>query len=1221
MGATVPPSDNDRTVTLVLSDLVGSTALGEALDAETLRTILDRYFDDMRGVFTAHGGVIEKIIGDAVVAVFDDVDGEDNSALAAARAVRDARSALNSFNDVVEGRWGIRLANRTGIATDTLTVERLEAGHSVLTGSVMDMAEALEKAAPHLEALCDETTMTLIGDEGAFEPVADPPGAWRLLSVTEGQQVLTATDSDTGAGTGLEGTRRTVTVVFADPRPNIGPDAGPAAVAEAMARCFDALRTTLERHGATVETFIGDAVMAVYGLPIRHEDDALRAVTAANEMRRVLADLNESMAEELGVTMDCAIGVNTGEVVTGGEITGQRLVTGDVVNVAARLEQAAGVGEVLIGGLTHRLVRDSVDAVPTDPLVLKGKAQPVPAFSLRDVASADASSGRGPLVGREEELDLLDGALASAQEGACSLVFVTGDAGVGKTRLLTEFQARVAASGAQVATGRCLPYGDGITFWPVNEVARALAGATEADTASEVADKVRHLVGPEHADVADRVASMMGLTGETFPVSESFWAFRRLCEIVAADGPLVVRFDDLHWAEKTFLELIDHAASIIEGVPVVFVCAARPTIFEAHSDWPTSPTTVRLDLQPMGADQVDAIIANALGGHEFPEQVRHRVTEASQGNPLFAEQLISSLIDEGLLERHNGRWVVVGDLEATSVPPTIHALLASRIDRLGVEERQVVEPASVVGRFFPVDALRHLLDDSPQAQTLGEHLGALATRRVVEAAGADAYSFVHLMLRDAAYAGLLKETRAVLHERMVEWGDRTNEASGRAQEFEEILGFHLEQAYRYRTELGPVDEHAVALGLDGSRRLGSAGNRAFARGDMPAAASLLTRSADLLADDHPDLPSLLLRAGEAKFETGDFDDSAAALERAADLAAASGDRGGEAAARTERLRVAYLTGTAGSTDEVQATAAELLRALEDTGHEHGLARIWRLRAMIEAVAARFGPAEEAALRMVAHAARAGDEVLEIRTLQNIAAIAHIGPTPVSEATAICEEILERVESDRRASANTRRSLAQLHAMAADIDGARELYQGVRATLDELGWRHDAALVSLDSGPIELLAGDPAIAEAELRRDYDALTEMGDEFFKPTTAAYLAEALLRQGRVDDARALAEESSATADPDDVWPQVVWRGVLARIEAGFGDHNALHRAREAVSLAETSDAPTLQGDAYLALAEVAAVLGDTSTVEQARKTAISRYEAKGSTAGVGRVNRLVT
>ena len=829
------------------------------------------------------------------------------------------------------------------------------------------------------------------------------------------------------------------------------------------------------------------------------------------------------------------------------------------------------------------------------------------------------------MVGRDDELAVLTGALERARsDRRLEAVTVVGDAGVGKSRLLEEFVEHAEAAGARIVRGRCLPYGDGITFWPVMEIVRTIVAAADGDSPAETMAYLRSRLRDE--DVTARLASLAGMIADTFSVSESFWATRRLFEILADDRPLVVLFEDIHWAEQTFLDLVRHLTEAVTTAPVTLVCATRRLLLERDPDWSTGAHEHRVLLEALSDEDAARIIDHVLGDAGLGDVARRRVLRAAEGNPLFVEQLLSMLIDDGRLRLAEGRWVAQGDLDDIRIPPTIGALLASRIDRLPEAERRVIEPASVVGKNFAEDAVRHLLPDAAVRDTLSDHLHDLATRQIVEFADTEdvgaMYRFHHALLRDAAYQGLLKETRAIFHEEFVVWADRVNARSGRAQEFEEILGFHLEQAFRYWIELGPRDERVDAIGRSGSARLAAAGHRAFARGDMPAAAGLLSRSSELLPHTDPALPPLLLRAAEARFETGGFEAARDAAEASAQLAAALGDAGAAAAAAVERLRMGYLTGTAGTTAEVMAEADRLRHTLEAEDHPAGLARLWRLLTTAEVVAARFGPAEAAALTMVEQAARAGDEVLATRMLQNLAVLAPVGPTPVPEAIARCDGILERVGDDRRAAANTRRALAQLHAMAGDIERSRALYREARATLEDLGWRHDAALVSLDSGPAELLAGDPAMAEGELRGDYEALKVMGDTFFVPTTAVFLGEALYRQGRHDEARALAAECAETADPDDLAPQVLWRGLQARVDTVAGDHAAARTlAEEAVALSEGSDGPTLRAEALLALSEVAAMAGDPDAAVAAAIAAGDLYAAKQSPIGVGRALRAQT
>jgi class 3 adenylate cyclase/tetratricopeptide (TPR) repeat protein len=1252
------PAKAGRTVTMVFSDLAGSTALGEQLDPETLRQLLDRYFDEMRAVLSARGGVIEKIIGDAIVAVFDD-DNPVVGAVAAVRAVTETHSALDVLNEVIESRWGVRLANRTGVATGALQAERLEAGHSILGGEVVDLAESLERASPHLEALFDTATRTLVGEEATWEGFGEVPVKGSDGATLEAHRLLALpaeTEASAGTGSGVTSctacgaeldaharrcsacgayvrasrdTRRTVSVVFADPKPAAGSaqvDSG--VMTDVMAAFFSTARDVLEQHGATVETFIGDAVMAVFGLPVRREDDAVRAVRAAADIRASVARLNEDFEERYGITLDCPIGVNTGEVVAGDAALGQRLVTGDVVNVAARLEQSAAGDEILIGALTERLVRGALVTSPVEPLTLKGKSEPVPAFRYEGIVStgADHQDRRLPMVGREEELDTLLGSFRAAVEtSAATLVSLFGDAGVGKSTLLREFTQMVREGGGRSVGGRCLPYGDGITFWPIVEITWKLAGIDD-DTAPQEARVAILRLADGDGDVADRIGSILGLVDESFGVSEIFWAVRRLFETVAATQPLVVVFEDVHWAEQTLLDLVDHLNETATA-SVALVCAARPSMTDRYPDWGTRENESLVVLEPLSDEDIARIIDNVLGGAGIGDLARSRVAQAAEGNPLFVEQMVSMMIDDGRLRHDGDRWVASDDLAELAIPPSIHALLAARIDRLPGPARAVVDPASVIGKTFAQGAIRHLVPDEEVLRELGSHLAELIRRQMVILTEDDdvdsVYRFQHALLRDAAYQGLLKETRAVFHEEFVRWADRVNEEAGRGQEFEEILGFHLEQAFRYWSDLGPVDEHVRSLGTDGAIRLASAGNRARDRGDMPAAASLLGRAAALFDIGDPRLGEVLLRTAQARFEVGDFDGARAAITRAAEVAEEQDDAGAAVAAELELFGVDYLTGAATSAvDDVRERCREFASRLSEYGHEAGLARAWRLIATVEVVAGQFGDAERASLRMVDHAARAGDEVMQLRMLQTIAALAPVGPTPVPAAIERCIEILARTEADRRAAANTSKGLATLYAMIGDTEQARRLCREARSTLAELGWRYDAALVSLESSQVEFLAGDPAVAETELRSDYEALKEMGDAFFLPTIAVYLAEALVRQGRYDEAAEFAAETAQTADPDDVAPQSMWRTIRARIDAAQGRADeAVPLAREAVEIMERSDGPVLLAGSLMGLAEVARLAGDEPTALEAAGRARTLFESKGCSVGVEQVGAFVT
>ncbi len=1241
-----------RTVTIVTSDLKGSTALGEKLDPESLREVLALYFDAMRLVFESHGGTIEKIIGDAIVAVFGLPVMGERDALHAVRAAAETQEALAVLNERLDRRWGVQLVNRTGIATGEVVVGAASADEHILIGDVVEVANRLEQSAPPTEVLIGEAAYRIVSDRitvVAVDPVLPkgasvPVPAYRLVSVdpvADDEPVTAPTAEGAEARScpncGVDNppafrrcgscgaqlvakrareTRKTVTLVFCDLKATtVGAEPlAPAVLQDVMARAFEAARRALARHGGTVEKFIGDAVMAVFGLPVRHEDDALRAVRSALDMKVALATLAQTLERDHTVRLDVAIGVSTGEVVAGDASLGQRLVTGDAVNVAARLEQAAGSGEILLGPVTFALVRDLAEVEEVEPLALKGKSQPVPAYRLLAVRSADASRRRheGAMVGREAELARLSGAFESAvADRACRMVTLVGDAGVGKTRLTQEFLDSIAER-ARVVRGRCLPYGEGITFWPIVEVVGDAAGIEETDHPDMAREKLRALVGDQ--EVADRVAAAVGLLDAPFQVAELFWGIRRFFEILAADGPLAVLFDDIHWAEPTFLELIGRLMTSTEDAPVMLLCTARRELLEKQPSWAEGAGETRVVLTRLSDADAGQVIENLLGQAGLSERARSKVVDAAEGNPLFVEQLVSMLIDSGVLQFVEGRWEPTGDLDAMAIPPTIHALLAARLDQLPEDERAVVDPASVIGLVFAQAALQAIVDDDLRAN-VPTHLTELESRQFVRrqtAADDEAieYRFGHLMIRDATYAGLLKRTRALLHERFVAWADENNRAADRATEFEEILGYHLEQAHRYLSDLGPLDEHGVAVGMDAAGRLSSAGQRAFVRGDMHATSNLLRRAAALLPDSDVDRPRLLYRSGMALWETGDYEAADAAIAAAADGAAATGDTALETTARLQLFITQFTIDPSKVEGRVEDRVRQSIRVLEGLDDDEGLARAWLAMAEPLVAEARWGAATQAIENAIEHARKAGDPVLEIRAAPNLLLCAEYGPTPVPDVIRMCDALIARSGGDRKVEAMALRTVSHMHAMLGDFESARDAYRRSYQLLVELGWTFVAAIGSIVSGPVEMLAGDAVAAEAELRRDYETLDRLGDRNFISTVAAYLAEALYRQGRYDEAGELATLSAEIAAPDDVATQVAWRGVSAKLLARQGrTEDAAQLGREALELSRREDDPIDQANALMDLGHVLLAGGEHDEARRAADEALRLYELKGN------------
>jgi predicted ATPase/class 3 adenylate cyclase len=949
--------------------------------------------------------------------------------------------------------------------------------------------------------------------------------------------------------------RKTVTVVVCNLKGSmeLAGRLDSEALREVLTLYFSAMKPVLERHGGTIEKYIGDVIMAVFGLPRMHEDDALRAVRAAARMREALAELNVTLRARYGVTLEHRTGISTGEVVTGERGGSPRLATGDTVNAAARLERAAPPGEILIGESTYRVVREAVEIAPAGPLDMKDEPESVRAYRLLSVTADTRSAGSAgrPLVGRARELAALDGAFRRAVAGPQGrLVTLLGEAGVGKSRLIEEFVQSIAGQAA-VLRGRCLAYGDGITFFPLAEVLRRAAGIMPEDSEQDARIKLTSCLGERLAEATSRIESILGLSEQQYSKDELFWAVRAVLEELARRGPLVVVFDDVHWAEPTFLDLIEGILDAALGVPLLLVCAARPELREDRPGFAAGrPAASQIDLVELSHEECGLVVRNFLGEAGLPGPLERRILGLAKGNPLFVEQVLSMLIDDGLLREQAGRWVFSGAAEDVSIPETVLSLLGARLDRLGPSELGVVELASVIGLEFSSGAVSALVQGDDARTDLEPALAALCRKQLIrraEPGPAGDFRFSHILVRDTAYARLLKRTRARLHERFAAWLSDTFRS--RLAEYEEILGYHLEQSFRYRAELGPIDSAGRRLGAQASRHLSSAGRRALARGDMPAAANLLQRAAALLGENDPARAPLLLDAGEAAVDIGEFERAESLLTQAVDRALSAGDIGTARAAALARLQLRYTTDARAVQENVAELVEQQIPELEAMGDDRALVRAFRLLTYVHWTRARHGDAAAAAERTIRHATAGGDEVTARRFLGSLAISALYGPMPVPEAIATCEEVLARAQDDRKARALAERALGQLEAMRGDFERARLLYRRSRASLEEFGYLLTAAGTSLASAAIELLAGDLAAAESELRTDYRRLEEMGERNYISTTAGLLADVLYRQGRYDESAEFAGACEQLASPDDVASQFLWRCVRGKLRAGTG------------------------------------------------------------------------
>jgi class 3 adenylate cyclase/tetratricopeptide (TPR) repeat protein len=1009
-----------------------------------------------------------------------------------------------------------------------------------------------------------------------------------------------------GASVTQREVRKTVTVLFADVAGStaIGERLDPETLRSVMSQYFEEMRAVLERHGGTVEKFIGDAVMAVFGVPVAHEDDALRAVRSAAEMQSRIEELNEELEDRYSVRLEQRIGVNTGEVVAGDPAAGQAIVTGDAVNLAKRLEQAAPAGGVLIGKATYPLVKDAVKAGPLESFSVRGKAEPVSPFRLDEIDSLAAGVARRfdrPLVGREAELSALEQAFEQAAAGGCRLVTILGPPGMGKTRLAAEF-GREIGERATVLTGRCLPYGEGITFWPLREIVRELGGKPGIEEALQGTDDRDLVMNGVLAAVGESEGAIATAGAETA------WAFRRLFDALAQARPLVLVFEDVHWAAPTLLDLIEY----LHGwgrAPILIVCLARPELVEQRAMWVSPrPDADSFGLQALTESESEAMLQGLGDGDAVAAAVRREVAEVAGGNPLFLEQMAAMLADE-----KGGAKL--------EVPPSIQALLAERLDQLSPDERGAIERAAVIGREFWGRAVADLSPPDGR-DAIPSHLMSLVRRELIRpdlsgGGGEDSFRFQHILIRDAAYDALPKRVRAELHERFARW---LEENSGQARlELEEIAGYHFEQAFRYHAELGRRDTDVAELGLRAAQHLGRAGERALAGGDVAAAANLLERASEAVDESDPGRPHLLGSFGVARLGAGELESAEEVLTEAIGEAERVGDVRTRHRAAVELARLQFLTGRL-RPDEARAAAEQAIAGLEPLADDLGLAKAWLLLVLVHNWLLEYSALDRAADRVRIHAGRAGAPADAADALLWAGIAIVLGPRPVPDAIKHMEEI-GAAASGPLSEAASQLILGCLRVMTGDNEVGRECYRRSEEIYRELGMRLIAAAQGTMTGWAEYVAGDSATAEKLLRAGYDELDEMGERGFLSGTAAELATVLCSQGRYDEAEQLAAISDELSGPADVSNAIMIAAVRARVLAARGQADEAEReARSAVQQATAGDAVEMTANAYCALAEVMEEADREREAAEALQEALRLYEGKGNVVAAKRVQQLL-
>jgi class 3 adenylate cyclase/tetratricopeptide (TPR) repeat protein len=939
--------------------------------------------------------------------------------------------------------------------------------------------------------------------------------------------------------------RKVVTALFCDVTGStaLGEELDPEVLRGVMNRYFAEIRGTIERHGGTIEKFIGDAVMAVFGIPRVHEDDALRAVRAAAEIRERLP----AVASEVGVELRFRTGVNTGAVLMG---EGENLAIGDAVNVAARLEQAAEPGEIVIGEETLALVRAVVEVGEERLLELKGKSGRVAAYPLLAVVGAPERRFSTPMVGRENELEHLRVVFNQAvRDRSCRLFTVLGSAGVGKSRLVAEFLVGLEA---RVVRGRCLSYGEGITYWPVVEVLKQLGALPEGDAARPV-------------------RSLLGETSEAASAEEIAWGFRKLLEQEAQAQPLVVALDDLHWAEETLLDLVEHVAELSRDAPLLLLCMARPELLERRASWgggKWNATTVLLE--PLDAAETERLLLE-LGG--VADELRARIVRVAEGNPLFVEEMLA-------LVHHSP-----GEVE---VPPSIQALLAARLDQLDPAERAVLERGSVEGRSFHRGAVAAMADGDG---LVGQRLLALVRKELLRPdrpvfEGDDAYRFRHLLIRDAAYDALPKAVRADLHRRFARW---LEQHGGELVELDEILGYHLEQAARYLEELGRPDPQ---LALAAGERLATVGRHALARGDDHAAARLLERALTLTRPHRLDVHLELDLARAISVRPRE---AAALAAAAAERAAAAGDAAGEAYALAA---AAFYDESVEKLppDRLEARARAALPLLERAGDDAGLAEVWHMLGFgVANMRGRWGEQADAEERALLHARRAGRPFQPL----GFALPLLLGPVPAGEA-------LDRL--DELTPDPTPHTLALRCWLVAMLDRVDEALRLALQAHERLVEQTAGQYACWPLAEIALLAGNLDDAARYLRTLCDWLDETESNAFLSTFLPQLGRVLCALGRYDEAEPLARRGRELGDEQDAVTQALWRQVQALVHASRGHEAEAERlAREAVAITENTDSLWWQGEALCDLADVLEAAGRHDEASVALREALDRYERK--------------
>ena len=1012
------------------------------------------------------------------------------------------------------------------------------------------------------------------------------------------------TESDrfcANCGTSLRGpaarqeARKKVSILFLDivGSTQLAERLDPEPLREVMDRYFAACAGCVTEHGGAVEKFIGDAIMAAFGATVAHEDDAVRAVRAAASALAALHDLSAEFTTRYQVTLEARGGVCTGDVMVitqGGDFR----VIGDATHTASRLQTAAPPGQILIDADTAAIVRSRVGLQPVEPLRLKGKARPVPAYRVIDPEAADEAPRAAPFIGRDDELaDLRQSYRRALRRRQACLVTVLGVPGIGKSRLVQEFTGRLPGGEATVLAGRCSAYGRGMTYKPLTEMLGSLPGGWPA---------LARLLGHDSLE-ARTLDTLAGGNVSTVGTKDIAWAFRSLLEVLGQDRPVIVIWEDLHWSEETLLDLIDDVVTWLTDVPVLMLCVARSELLEARRDWGGGkPSALTLELGPMTCEQSAVLVGHLamreeVTAHDYSD-LQERVAAQCDGNPLFAE-LIMDVFTETTSE--------------IQIPPTIHALLGARLDQLPGLERTLVELAAMIGRDFTRDLLQVMTGADGMAEpAAAELITSLIRRRILLRGPAGTIRFAQTLLRETAYEFTSKTRREHWHDFLAMWYAEHGEAMA--------VAYHVEAAWRLSRELRPGAPALPRLAAAAADTLCAEGIDALTRRDLPAAIRLLERARELLPAGDTRHTALALHICDDGLWLLDSGTCLSALE-AAD-AALPGDRRHAVTSAIERGIVSLRLGLAPFA-QVAEDASAIMADLEGGSGDHlSWCRFHQLRAHLDLVAQRFAAADTALRLGLTHARAREDGYEEDLLLCAICELAQWAPVPVATGLSLSEALSVRFAVNRALLVPVLVTRVNLLALSGRIDDAR---RELATAADYTGQLHldlAHAAVLETTGLLEALSGRHDQAEAWYRRGLDVLRAGQHAPDTQNIEVLIARELFEQGRLDEAARALDRIEADGELGSLRARIAAAALRGRMASAMGrSEQAIAAAVAARSLSDGTDDLCLAGETTFDLATVLRAAGRGQEARSAGLAALRGFEAKGAAMLAGRVRDWLT